>query len=532
MRKKPSRLWQSLGIAALAVIESWAQEPVAHVFQAEIIAHSGQIADDERNERFASFRSPAIGADFVAFRGASRIGADGRASGIWRTDDGETFDLVAGKGLETPGVEGAVFSSLGDPVLNENDEIAFLGKMRVGPGGVTRADAAGLWAETSEGLSLIARQGDPAPGLEGAATFARFKQIVFPDDAGPAFLAIVKGAGIDSRNNLGLWSADADGVVSLIVRKGDFVQAGGLARQIANLTLFKGAPKTLGHRRNVSTEQRFIFQVKFTDAATAILLAGADSPPQVLLTLGDFVEEAAGGGFIAALGQPCATDEAALSYLGRITPGLGGSPTEGSGAILTESEDRTVDTRDTLAAPGTNGGAFASFSDPIASRSGALAFLGKLIVGVGDTTANNVTGLWSRSEDRESPITLITRQGDLAPGAGSDARFAKFTQVVLPDTGGPIFTATTTGTGISKANNSGLWASASAASGTLELLVRKGDPFEIEDTTKTVASIVIFKADPGVAGQSRHFNESGNVCALLNFSDRTQAIVRFARAEE
>jgi streptogramin lyase len=499
--------------------------------QSRVVAFSGQTLSQPQDAQFASFGSPAIGGESVAFRGTLKSGvagvASGNSSGIWRANGSGAIELVARKAFEAFGVSGAFFASLGEPVLNENGDIAFLGKMRAGVGGVTSANAAGVWADVNAGLSLVARQGDPAPGLDSGVVFAGFQQVVMPDAAGPAFLATVKGPGIGASNNLGLWSANTDGVSSLVIRKGDTLTAGGKSRKIASLVLFKGTAKSLGHGRNVSDGRQFVFQVKFTDGTRAILRAEPGVAPTVLLVKGDSVGAAVVSGVFSSFGQPSVTDDGALSYLAKLTPGLGDVTSSSSTAVFTDDLGRVLEARNTFAAHGTSGGVFASVGDPIVSRSGAMAFMGKLKAGLGDATSSNSSGLWSRGSGSGDQLGIAVRQGDGVSGVKGSVKFAKFTQFVLPDTGAPVFTATIAGSGITTANNTGLWACDGA--GGVELLVRKGDKLSVNGTEKTITSVAVLKAAAGVAGQSRQFNADGDVCGLLKFSDKTQAVVKFVQ---
>jgi hypothetical protein len=144
--------------------------------QSRVVAFSGQTLSQPQDAQFASFGSPAIGGESVAFRGTLKSGVAGVASGnsfgIWCANGSGAVELVARKAFEAFGASGAVFARLGEPALNENGDIAFLGKMRAGVGGLTSANAAGVWADVNAGLSRVAPQGDPAAGLDSGVVFA------------------------------------------------------------------------------------------------------------------------------------------------------------------------------------------------------------------------------------------------------------------------------------------------------------------------------------------------------------------------
>src|SRR4030095_4353564 len=100
----------------------------------------------------------------------------------------------------------------------------------------------GRWAVLGGTLWLIARKGDAAPGLPNGATFVAFKQLVLPNDAGPAVLATVKGPGISGANNLGLWAAGGPGALELVSRKGDDVPVGADVLKLKSFDLFESTP--------------------------------------------------------------------------------------------------------------------------------------------------------------------------------------------------------------------------------------------------------------------------------------------------
>jgi hypothetical protein len=99
--------------------------------------------------------------------------------------------------------------------------LSVLGSLKAGAGGVTSANATGIFAAANPSNSgytwtPIARQGDSAPGIAGA-TFGSFK-----NPAGyVAFPATVKGAGVTAADNDGLWMAiPGVSALQLIAREG------------------------------------------------------------------------------------------------------------------------------------------------------------------------------------------------------------------------------------------------------------------------------------------------------------------------
>lgn len=494
-----------------------------------VAAFKGQTLADPKGAQLATLGSPAIGGVFAAFRGTLKPGVSGVATsnavGIWRSDATGTLELIARQSFGAPGVSNAVFQTLGDPILDESGRIAFLGAMRPGLGGITAATSAGVWADASGTLSLIAQKGKQAPGLDQGVNFTAFQQLVLGNDAGPALLATVAGPGINGSNNLGLWSADLAGNLALVIRKGDVFDVSGKSRKLASLTIFKPSPTSLGQARNLSSNRQFAFLAKFTDGWQAIVKAQSGQNPVVLAAKADPATGDIPSASLLGLGQPCSADDAsALSFLSKLTPGSGDVTAGNNIAILRQDATRELIARKTFPAPGVASSAFASVGEPVENGSGDVAFLGKLKPGLGGVTSSTAAGLWS---DVSGTLAPMVRQGDPVLNVKGSVAFKQFKQFVLPDNSGPLFTAVIAGNGITSANNLGLWASDGA--GGNELLIRKGDKREIDGSSRTIAAFTIFKVLKSVSGQGRWHNSGGDAACLVKCTDGTQAILVFGQ---
>src|SRR5262249_50334455 len=144
-----------------------------------LVASQGQSVPGVPGASFDVFGSPAINdGDHVAFEASitgAGIAADSN-SGIW-AESGTDLLLVARAGGDAPGVPGGVFATLGDPVYNDNDQVAFQATLQTGVGQVVAANSTGIWANTSGTLSLVARAQDQAPGCKAGTKFASFSQL-------------------------------------------------------------------------------------------------------------------------------------------------------------------------------------------------------------------------------------------------------------------------------------------------------------------------------------------------------------------
>ncbi len=119
-----------------------------------------------------------------------------------------------------PDTGGLLFRSLYDqiPYLNNLGTMAFMGVLENGT--PTDMDT-GIWVGTTGGTSLHAREGDAAPGMGPGVAFFLFDGIGGINDADQIlFRARMTGTGIDSSNDYGLWLG-TPGAPALVAREGD-----------------------------------------------------------------------------------------------------------------------------------------------------------------------------------------------------------------------------------------------------------------------------------------------------------------------
>lgn len=140
---------------------------------------------------------------------------------IW-SDRGGSFQILYREGEVAPGVPGSKFEALFAPQINKLGRVAFVGEMKVGEGGVTEDTKKGLWAEDGNGLQLLARAGDPAPGLPGVVytdVLSSWIALQSNDAGAVAFVANLDAPGTD-QDGASVWST-ASGSLSHVMRRGD-----------------------------------------------------------------------------------------------------------------------------------------------------------------------------------------------------------------------------------------------------------------------------------------------------------------------
>ncbi len=141
--------------------------------------------------------------------------------GLWSGQAG-SLALAARTGDPAPGAgSDARFSDIGSAVVNRNGVVAF--RAQIAGAGVDSSNDTGIWWGVPGNLQLIAREGDPAPGMPFGVSFGGFGNVNSPDinDVGEvAFIGYLVGAGIDVNNGVGIWTGQP-GTIAPIARAGD-----------------------------------------------------------------------------------------------------------------------------------------------------------------------------------------------------------------------------------------------------------------------------------------------------------------------
>jgi sugar lactone lactonase YvrE len=273
--------------------------------------------------------------------------------------------------------------------------------------------------------------------------------------------------------------------------------------------------------------------LKFVTPAKAVsTLAGTLGSPEAVAVVGARMEAVAQKGEMLTtdpvgakfnvLGQPAIAATGHVAFRATLLSGVASVAASNANGIWRDAPDgaRTLIARQSFPAPGTNGAVFLSFSDPVVNDTGKVAFRGVLRAGV-NATAGHTLGIWSDAGG--GPLALVARQGDPPAGVAGTAKFVAFTSVALPEADGPIFLATIAGTGITAANNIGIWKT--QPGGMPQLIVRKGDLLPGE-SVKITGFVTAFKPVAFQLGEGRTSAQDGGVAILATVSDRTTRVLR------
>ena len=241
----------------------------------------------------------------------------------------------------------------------------------------------------------------------------------------------------------------------------------------------------------------------------------------------------AGGATMSSLGEPRVNSKGRIAVIGSFK--------SGTGLPATTSANDTAILSDLLTS---------DFSFAIVAREGDLArdadgatianvkfvsftapvlitnnavIFSARIAGTGVTKANDM-GIWLWDG---TTSYLVAREGDVAPGiVGTSVKFNVLGAPLANPSGRVAFTATLTGTGVTSTNDTGLW--------TIEedgltpiLRLRKGDVYEFGrvelPVRRTIASISVATGSGGDDGFARGIDQDGNVAVVVSLKKGSAA---------
>ncbi len=191
---------------------------------------------------------------------------------LHRRADG-TIRLVAREGVALVDPPGAVPRRFGDPVSGNQDGLAFAGILKIPSGGVRIGTDVGLWRSDASGaLKSLVREGAVAPET-GGGTFASFQSLAWAGSRGLAFTAKLnlRAGVVIAANDTGLWAENADGQLSLLLRKNDRISIGGATKRIQTLTVLSAVLGSPSQGHSFNSDGGFAVRATFTDGSQSIL---------------------------------------------------------------------------------------------------------------------------------------------------------------------------------------------------------------------------------------------------------------------
>ena len=410
----------------------------------------------------------------VEFLGAMLTGTAGvtvdDAIGIWTASNGTITPVTVGD-PSAPGIPGAMFETIGTaPQFSDTGAVLAEFQLESGVGGVTTNDDFAGWLFHSTGDRLLYREGSSLPGLPPDA------QLFFSDsrlnaNGDIALLARFRAGfgGVTTANDRGLW-IDTGGGMQMIARSGDPAQGGpagavydGFGAPVLNdnaVIASSGALRTGlgGVTANdadvVYTNRSGPFAVAYREGGTATGTAVFDFFSAVRLN-----------------------NDNRLAFVANLKQGIGGVNSFNSQGIWVETGTglrQVVRTDDIM--PGIGGSKFRGLLHLAVNDIGRVAFAG--------SSTSTITFNTIYSEGIDGQLALVARAFTAAPDTGPGVNFdfdqTDFTgipKLMINNRGQVAFFAGLTGTGVTTANDMGLWAQ--DTSGLLKLIVRKGNQIEV-----------------------------------------------------
>ncbi len=143
------------------------------------------------------------------------------SQGIWLGPANALNPLALTGDLAPEIPSAAPYYQLGNSVINSSSQVAFWGGVE------SQDNPEGLWLRKFGSTGLLALAGYPAAGLPATVLFDYFFDPVINESGNVAFLAYLKGEGVDASNHQGIWSGGGRDYLRLLARTGDAAPGAG-----------------------------------------------------------------------------------------------------------------------------------------------------------------------------------------------------------------------------------------------------------------------------------------------------------------
>jgi hypothetical protein len=204
----------------------------------------------------------------TAFAASLTIGAGGvtesNSRGVFIGGNGFGYAPIARIGSSF-GEENEIVVAVKDPVIADDGSIAFPASLAHNKG----TTAALLWKDGNEPLRLLAKAGQSAMELPAGAGWKSFPSLGIAAGRGPMFvgnLAPGRG-GVTRANATGVWAADFTGSLRLLFRTGDVF----IGRNVKRFTILGSSSGSKGVTRSFNDSGQVVWRATFTDGSSAIV---------------------------------------------------------------------------------------------------------------------------------------------------------------------------------------------------------------------------------------------------------------------
>lgn len=227
------------------------------------------------------------GVGYLLGNGASRIGLMAQivgapsGNGIWAEEAG-SLQLVMRRGMAAPGTsQGVTFQSLNEfstsPIcvfFTDDEETIFMAKLE--GTGINTTNDMGVWRRNSLGLHMVAREGDQMSGAVAGVLFDRIEGVASTRRGEIVVQASIRGPGITSANNLGIWALNPIGEFTPVIQKGDRIEVEpGVMRTVNGVHITGGDPESYstgadGRSTVFSESKTLVFWTGFLDSSIVV----------------------------------------------------------------------------------------------------------------------------------------------------------------------------------------------------------------------------------------------------------------------
>jgi hypothetical protein len=250
--------------------------------QTTITAYTGEDFPNMTEVKIATLHEPAVNDNetesFALTLSGNGVTPHNNAAIAYLTAS-NGISLAVRAGDPAPDVTGTaaegVFAKLSDPVLNENDGIAFVGSLvTTGATGVPKKTSQAIWSNADGTLREIVREGDGTLGITGGS-YTGFEQVVLPANDEAIFEATFSGGSTKKGN--GVWVATENNGVLPIVFTGQNLKFHGGTKKVSSIKIFQQPATTLGETRSFDpVTSDTVFLVTFTDHTWGVYQATFD----------------------------------------------------------------------------------------------------------------------------------------------------------------------------------------------------------------------------------------------------------------
>lgn len=317
-------------------------------------------------------------------------------------------DTLAITGQSAPGTRGGTFTSFSAPVINQSGQFAFQGFMSGG------SSTGGIYNGTAgNALSPVVLQGQSAPSA-GTGRFSTFSNPVLNESGQIAFISSITGGS----STVGIYRSDSGGALTAIALQGQKANgaSAGTFSGFSNLSMNESGQTAFNTSIVGGSNSGGIYRSNSASAPTAIALVGQNAGGN------------AGAFFI--VGNPKLNDSGQVAFRATLTGGA-----IAQGIYFSNGGTPFTIAAHTQGAPGSGGGMFLDFGNPVLNNNGQTAF--RVLLTFGSSTE----GVYRSSDGTLTPIAI---QGQSATGTGAGT-FASFSSPVLNASGQTAFVANITG---------------------------------------------------------------------------------------